>query len=361
MVVISPLMQKISQNIKNYNRSSLYIFHQRLAMQKFTTSYFTMTEEDVIEYAKYKKFFNKEDTLVCKEIGDGNLNYIFRVESKNEDKSIIIKQAGPVARISEEFKLSTDRNRIESEILKLHNKLVPGLVPEVYDYDNIMNCCTMEDLSDYSNMRTALTEHKKFPLFADHISTFLVKTLLLTSDIVMNHKEKKDLVKKFINPELCEISEDLVFTEIFYNYPRNIITKGMENFIEDNIWNDNPLLLESAKLKFYFLTNAQSLIHGDLHTGSIFIKEDSTKIFDPEFAFFGPAGYDIGNVIANLIIAVANAKFVINEPNKREDYLEFLNSTIKNVIDSFRKNLFLNIIGLLQNILPNILDLRNTI
>ena len=40
--------------------------------------------------------------------------------------------------------------------------------------------------------------------------------------------------------------------------------------------------LEVAKLKFDFMTHAQALIHGDLHTGSIFIKEDSTKVIDAD-------------------------------------------------------------------------------
>ena len=89
-------------------------------------------------------------------------------------------------------------------------KLAPGLVPEVYYYDEIMNCFVMEDLSDHVIMRKALMEHKKFPLFADHITTFMVNTLLLTSDVVMGHKEKKELVKNFINPELCEIRDTFI-------------------------------------------------------------------------------------------------------------------------------------------------------
>ena len=64
--------------------------------------------------------------------------------------------------------------------------------------------------------------------------------------------------------------------------------------------------LKIAKIKFDFMNNAQALLHGDLHTGSIFVREDSTRMFDPEFAFFGPIGYDVGNVIANLIFAWDN-------------------------------------------------------
>jgi len=307
-------------------------------MKDFTKEYFMMNEKDVVNYAKTKlDFFAEVPNLECKEIGDGNLNYVFKVSDPTTNKSVIIKQAGPVARISDDFKLSPDRNRIESEILTLQYKLAPSFVPKVYHYDPIMNCCIMEDLSDHQVMRSALLQHKKFPLFADHISTFLVNTLLQTSDVVMCHKEKKEYVKNFMNPELCEISEDLVYTEPFYDCPRNDVTVGMEDFVREMIWNDKALLLEVAKLKFEFMTNAQSLIHGDLHTGSIFIKEDSTKIFDPEFAFYGPAGYDIGNVIANLIFAYANGNAVIDDKTEKVAFLTYIEKTIKDTIDLFNK------------------------
>lgn len=305
-------------------------------MRDFTTKYFTMKEEDVLEYAgTMLNFFDSDAQLTCKEIGDGNLNYVFRVVDEKSGKSVIIKQAGPVARISDEFKVSTDRNRIESEILELQYKLAPGLVPEVYKYDPVMNCCVMEDLSDHEIMRKALMEHKKFPLFADHITTFMVNTLLLTSDVVMEHKEKKELVKNFINPELCEITEDLVYTEPFFDCPRNDVFEPTKEFADRELWSDEKLLLETAKLKFEFMTNAQSLVHGDLHTGSIFVKPDSTKIIDPEFAFYGPAGYDVGNVIANMIFAYENAEATIDDDVQREDYKSWLGETIENVVDMF--------------------------
>nr|WP_316570879.1 S-methyl-5-thioribose kinase [Neobacillus sp. YIM B06451] len=302
-------------------------------MVDFTERYFTMNEEQAIEYTKAKLgFFPADAELSCKEIGDGNLNYVFRVVDRKSGKSIIIKQAGPVARISDEFKLSPDRNRIESEILSLQDKLAPGFVPKMYHYDPLMNCCVMEDLSDHEIMRGALMKHKQFPLFADHISTFMAQTLLLTSDVALGHKEKKELVKSFINPELCEISEDLVYTEPFYDCPRNDVFPASRDFVKELIWEDKKLAFETAKLKFEFMTNAQSLIHGDLHTGSIFIKEDSTKVIDPEFAFYGPAGYDVGNVVANLIFAYVNALFT-----GPSDQVEYLERTISEVIDLFKE------------------------
>ncbi|GAB2569084.1 S-methyl-5-thioribose kinase [Gracilibacillus alcaliphilus] len=307
-------------------------------MTDFSTEYFTMNEEQAKEYAiKRLNYFQPDAELSCKEIGDGNLNYVFRIVDHKHKDSIILKQAGPVARISDEFKVSPDRNRIESDILKIQYQYVPEHTPKTYQYDPIMNCFAMEDLSDHEIMRNALVKHQVFPDFADHITTFMANTLLLTSDVVMNHKEKKELVKTFINPELCEISEDLVYTEPFYDCERNEVFPATRPFIEKEIWQDEQLQLETAKLKFDFMTKAQSLIHGDLHTGSIFIKEDSTKVIDPEFAFYGPAGYDIGNLIANLIFAYANGKAEIEDEKERHVFTNYLLTTIKDVIDLFKE------------------------
>ncbi len=302
-------------------------------------SYFLMKPSDVVEYAREKlDFFAPDSILEGKEIGDGNINYIFRVWDTKSGKSVIIKQAGHTARISDAFVLSTDRTRIEAEILQLEHDLAPGLVPLVYKYDDVMSTCCMEDLSDHVIMRAALIQHQKFPRFADDISTFMVNTLLLTTDVVLDHKKKKAMVKSFINPELCEISEDLVYTEPFNNYNnRNIVFPPNQEWVEQEIYNDEQLLLEVAKLKFEFLTHAQSLIHGDLHTGSIFIKTDSTKVIDPEFAFYGPMGYDIGNVVANMIFAWANADATMSDTTEKADYIGWVEKTIVEVVDLFIK------------------------
>ena len=306
-------------------------------MSKFDT-YFLMKPTEVIDYAREKlNIFDENADLECKEIGDGNINYVFRVWDNNSDKSVIVKQAGETARISDEFKLSTERIKIESEVLQLEGKLAPGLVPVVYKYDSIMNCCSMEDLSDYVIMRQALIEHEKFPLFTDHITTFMVNTLLLTTDVVLEHKEKKGMVKNFINPELCEITEDLVYTEPYNDYKgRNDVFPPNLEWVTKELYGDKELRLEAAKLKFEFLTNAQALLHADLHTGSIFIKPDSTKVIDPEFAFYGPMGYDVGNVIANLIFAWANGDATIEDRSERKKYTEWIEKTIVEVIDMFR-------------------------
>ena len=70
-------------------------------------------------------------------------------------------------------------------------------------------------------MRKPLVARQRFPNFADHISTFMARTLFFTSDLYLTGLEKKELQAKFINPHLCKIQEDFVFTNPFMESPEN--------------------------------------------------------------------------------------------------------------------------------------------
>ncbi len=296
--------------------------------------YFLMNKDDVIEYTleKLKDIAWDKQTVASKEIGDGNLNYVFRVWDE-KGHSVIVKHAGEQLRISAEMRVSTDRNRIESEILQIEDRFAPGSVPKIYMYDTTMCACIMEDLSDHRLMRYALMDHEIFPRFAEDITTFMVNTLLLTTDVTMEHKAKKEQVKRFINPELCEITEQLVLEEPYNDLRgRNKVFPRNKAFVERELYGDKALHLEIAKLKFEFMNNAQALLHGDLHTGSIFVKPDSTRVFDPEFAFYGPIGYDVGNVIANLVFAWDNG-----EAAGAEAFCGWALKTVGEVVDLFKE------------------------
>ncbi len=297
-----------------------------------TDLYILMDEDTVVDYVREKTdFFPSGCPLEAEEIGDGNMNYVFRVAGAG--RSLIVKQAGPMTRLNSGNKISRDRNRIESQILQLQEELAPGYVPQVYLYDEVMNCCVMEDLRDYEIMRTGLLEGRRYPEFAGHLADFLVNMLMKTSDLAMDHKRKKELVKTFINPDLCEISERLVFNEAVTNrLGKNQVEPENEAFVQKEIYDDASLRLEAAKLKFRFMNCAQTLLHGDLHTGSIFVNERSTRIFDPEFAFYGPAGYDLGNAVGNLIMACVRADIDGNEGMR-----EWLRKTVVDVIQAYIK------------------------
>lgn len=267
---------------------------------------------DVTEAKKYAvevlHYFEKEEDLEAIEIGDGNINYVFKVWNPSTNKSVIIKQADTVLRSSGR-PLDMHRNKIEAEILRIEGELAGLFVPEIYHYDENMYALSMEDISAYKNLRKELMNGKIFTHLSDNISTFLAETLLPTTDLVMDRKEKKERVQLFTNPELCDISEDLVFTEPYNDYKKqNIIPEGNLEFVNEKLYEDKELHAQVGILRDRFMNVAQALVHGDLHSGSIFANEEGIKVIDPEFAFYGPMGYDVGNVIGNLIFSWANKR-----------------------------------------------------
>ena len=299
--------------------------------------HFLLDCDEVISYVKEKNLFSENANLTVKEIGDGNINYIFKVENKIDGKSIVLKQADKLLRSSGR-PLDLARSKIEANILRIENNLAPHFVPEIYFYDEIMCVLAMEDISEYKNLRTELVAGKIFPNFADNISEFLSRTLLLTTDLFMDKFEKKKNVKEFINPELCDISECLVFTEPYDNNKnRNIITTGNEEFVENMLYKNEDLHFAILKLREKFMNYSQSLIHGDLHSGSIFINEKGIKIIDPEFSFYGPMAYDIGNVIGNLYFPLYRAKFFMEDSKKKEEFINWLEKCILDIPILFSK------------------------
>ncbi|MGG1551825.1 S-methyl-5-thioribose kinase [Paenibacillus ferrarius] len=303
------------------------------------SNYHPLTEAQAIAYARQiPQLFQPGSELSSQEIGDGNLNLVFRITEAGTGKSIILKQALPYAKVvGESWPLTLDRARIESEALMIEEALCPDLVPHVYAYDADLALTVMEDLSDHIIMRRGLIERNQYPLFAEHIGRFLAHTLFFTSDLGKNQQEKKLQQGRFINPELCKITEDLIFDDPYRNSDNNNIEAHIRDAAEA-LWNDSELHLEVAILRNKFLTQSQALLHGDLHTGSIFIKPDSTKVIDPEFAYYGPMGFDIGAVLANLLLNYAGQEGWSQDEESRSAYRAYLIQTVKDVWTHFEAN-----------------------
>lgn len=264
---------------------------------------------DAMNYARtLAGIFDNTDELICEEIGDGNINYVFRVHRTNDERSVILKQADVMLRSSAR-PLDQDRIRIEAEALGIQARLAPGQVPIVHRFDADLALIVMEDIGDYPNLRHMLMTGRLPARLAQELTTFLVSTLLPTTDLVAERAVKRSQVRSFTNVELCDITEDLVLTEPYTNYrQRNQPSPCNESFVRNILYQNEPLWVDVASLRSAYINNTQALLHGDLHTGSIFADDRGIKVIDPEFACYGPIGYDIGNVIGNLAIALAHLR-----------------------------------------------------
>lgn len=295
--------------------------------------YFLMDEESVTSFVRrHTSFFSEGEKLKAREIGDGNINYVFKVESESSKKSLVVKQADLLLRSSGR-RLSTRRIKIEEAFLKNAACLSPAHIPKVFYSSSRMHAMIMEDISSYKNLRSELAMCKIYPELAEEITSYLCNSLIPTTDLVMPSALKKKAVKRFINPSMCDISESMVFDEPYTDSKkRNVITRGLSRFVQEKLYENRALKGEVSRLRVLFMNSAQSLIHGDLHSASLFVNEEGLKVIDGEFAFFAPMGYDIGNVVAHLVFPLTKHLLFQGKDN----FSRYLTSTIEETIDLFK-------------------------
>ena len=275
-----------------------------------------------------KAYFGDTNSLVIDEIGDGNLNFVFLVTSASDPaKQLIIKQAVPYLRcVGEEYPLSRERMTYEIRSLEHFAKL-SSHIPKIYHSDEGMSVIVMEYLGDHIILRKGMIAGIEYPHFAEHISSYLANTLFKTSSLYLSSSDKRELIAQFIgNSELCKLTEDFVFTAPYMKHETNADLPELSDLAE-RIAGDVELKTKILHLKYKFMNQTDALLHGDLHTGSIMVNEKETYVIDSEFAFFGPMGFDIGALIANLVMSWVS--HTIQDSNSR--YSDFILDTINSV------------------------------
>ena len=283
-----------------------------------------------------KEIIKDQKKFKITEVGDGNLNLVFFADS--DAISICIKQPLPYVRVLKDWPLTLKRSFFEYEYMKIHSAHVGNLMPKLYDYDESLCTITMEKLSPHIIMRQGMIKGIIYRNFTDHITDYLSKTLFFTSDLYLKASTKrKHLVVFSDNIELCKITEDLVFTEPYMESERNRWTEPYLNEYKKEIEKNTDLKIAVNRLKLLFLTKTESLLHGDLHTGSIMCTPEDTKIIDPEFAFYGPMGFDIGALLANLLINFFSQDGHAVHKGERENYKKWIIETINKVWNDFEK------------------------
>ena len=284
-----------------------------------------LTDKTILPYLSKTLPDFANDNCTVEEIGDGNINYVFRVTDKNNQRRLIVKQADKLLRSSGR-PLDIKRAVREGRALERLNEVVPNYTPKIYAVDEEMAIIIMEDISEYRNLRHVLSERQQLPQLANDLSEFLAVSLLSSTDLVMEASQKQLEQAFYSNVEMREISEDLVFTEPYNNQKqRNQIFLGNEDFVQKHLYEHEALIMEVASLRYHFMNHGQALLHGDLHSGSIFVSQNGLKVIDPEFAFYGPAGYDIGNVVAHLLLAFYHQ---LAQDSVSLTYLSWLRETI---------------------------------
>ena len=250
------------------------------------------------------RMFEPEVPLHIEEIGDGNLNTVYRVsDSAHPDRSLVLKHAPPYIKIlGPDYPLSTERLTYESRALEVYNQLVSGTVPAQYDFDEAVPVIAMEDLRDANVLRDDLIAGKVDTAISEQVGQFMG---IVHSQTYVDNVPKttaQHYKQQFANTTMQSITADYVFTFPFTEHETNFWTPGLEPDVQQ-LKADTDFFQQVGHLKHIFLTAQQGVTHGDLHTGSVLVQDDTAKVIDAEFAFYGPVGFDIGLYWANYLLS----------------------------------------------------------
>lgn len=299
------------------------------------SQYRTFTAADAVEYAKQFGGVDDPSTLVrAEEIGDGNLNLVFKIYDNQGKSRVVVKQALPYVRcVGESWPLTLDRARLEAQTLVEHYKHCPQHTVQITHYDAELAVMVMEDLSSHRIWRGELVKGVYYPEASRQLGEYLAQTLFHTSDFILHPHQKKAEVARFINPEMCEITEDLFFNDPYTDHERNKYPEALEPLVA-SLRHDDALRIAVAGLKHRFFANAEALLHGDIHSGSIFVADGSLKAIDAEFGYFGPIGFDVGTALGNLLINYCGLPGLL-APREAADGREQRLSDVRDVWNAF--------------------------
>ena len=270
------------------------------------------------------------------EVGDGNLNLVFIVRGARG--GVAVKQALPYVRlVGESWPLPLSRAHYEHMALSEQARLTGALVPKIHHYDETLALIVMELLEPHIIMRRGMITATDYPKFAGDISTFMARTLYFTSDLALTADKKKAMIAAFAgNTALCKITEDLIFTDPYRVAELNRWTSPQLDPYAARWREDGDLKVAVSRLKLKFLSSAEAMLHGDLHTGSIMLTREDTRVIDPEFAFMGPMGFDIGAIVANFLLNYFSQDGHAKTPGEREAYQAWVLATLEEIWTAFR-------------------------
>ncbi len=273
-------------------------------------------------------------SLVATEIGDGNLNYVFRVSaagSASGGESIIVKKTPPYIRlVGESWPLPASRLLYERAYMDAANSAAPGSCPEVFACDEKRFILAMQDMGSMKVLRAEIANGEPQPGVGPAVGRALAEIHFSTSVFNGTKSGRNKQIPFFSgNNALVETTVKVFFSDPFYAAPMNGWKKrspGIESAVK-RLQANAALKPLAYKYRNRFVDCRQALLHGDLHTGSIFVKgvqvgakrgdtEQDEKqsaanpvaFFDCEFACMGPYGFDIGQLVGNMILGAASQR-----------------------------------------------------
>ncbi|MBC8768247.1 phosphotransferase [Arenibacter sp. BSSL-BM3] len=236
-----------------------------------------------------------EQILSVEKPGEGNMNVVLRIRTNK--RSFVVKQSRPFVQKYPQIMAPIGRIYVEYQFYQaVSNKAIEPHIPEILRYNTDNHLLILEDLGDCKDMSYLYDER--------NIGTSQLHQLLdIASQI---HKSKPEEYPE--NMELRLLNHQHIFVLPFLkesDFSLNAIQEGLQE-LALRYRSDETLKKEISKVGQQYLSQGNTLLHGDYYPGSWMSKGDHIYVIDPEFSFMGFAEFDIGVLAAHSILITMN-------------------------------------------------------
>ncbi len=256
------------------------------------------------DYLRRRGWLDSEERILSVEKpGEGNMNYLLRVVTKT--RTLIVKQSREYVEKYPTIAAPADRAVAEGRFYRKIAAVsaLAGRMPRLLGMDEEHNVLILEDLGT-TNDFTFLYQPGHLLSEAD--------ALTLTAYLSDLHRQffTDQPDPAFANRAMRQLNHEHIFVYPFLannGFDLDTVQPGLQA-VAQRYQRDDALKKTIRALGERYQSDERAglpttLLHGDYYPGSWLRTASGTTVIDPEFCFYGPAEFDLGVMIAHLMMA----------------------------------------------------------
>ena len=229
--------------------------------------------------------------------GDGNMNCTLRVVTPR--RRAIVKQARPWVEKYDHIAAPWNRSHVEAAFYESVVG-VPGVgdrMPGLLHVDADNRVLVLEDLGDAGDLTPVYKGGRLRDEERDALADYLARLRRVQVPAHLRHLLR--------NRDMRALNHEHIFRfplAVNNGLALDAITPGLQ-LAADALKRDAAFVARTTELGARYLADGSTLVHGDYFPGSWVRAARGVAVIDPEFCFIGVAEFDVGVMMAHLMMA----------------------------------------------------------
>jgi 5-methylthioribose kinase len=258
-----------------------------------------LDDTNVADHLRRRGLLGAREAVRVTPAGDGNINWVRRVQDDRSGRSWIVKQARPALERFPEYAAPTERIVFEARYYEVVSPVDSDAVcPRVLDFDEAERVLVLEDLGDAGRLDQALGAGAPPLAAVTTLAAFLGRVHAATRG------NAAALAPRFANDGMRRLHGDHIFH--LPVRPNDFPLPPRLRARAEDLWEDGALRALADAAYARYLEPRGALVHADVQAHNILLCREGPKLLDAEIAHVGDPAFDLGSLVAHLsVLALA--------------------------------------------------------